>query len=169
MTRGRSSRQGAEPTRAAPRAALSATPTGRGARVSSTPIAPRLEKRLLVAAQAARQRAYAPYSSFRVGAAVLDERGRVHAGCNVENASYGLTICAERNALAAAVTAGARRICAAAVISGTVPPAPPCGACRQVLAELASDDAPILTVGADQKIRAYRLGDLLPARFALRA
>lgn len=132
-------------------------------------VAPGIQKKLLAAARAARQRAYAPYSEFRVGAAVLDERGRVHVGCNVENASYGLTICAERNALAAAVAAGARRIRAAVVVTGTVPPAPPCGACRQVLAELASDEAPILTVGSDRKVGAYFLGDLLPARFALRA
>ncbi|HEY6478364.1 MAG TPA: cytidine deaminase, partial [Polyangia bacterium] len=91
---------------------------------------------LVMAARAVRGRAHAPYSKFLVGAAVRDERGRIHVGCNVENASYGLTVCAERNAVAAAVAAGARRVRAVAVVSGSRPPASPCGACRQVLAEL---------------------------------
>jgi cytidine deaminase len=80
---------------------------------------------LVAAARAVRRRAHAPYSKFTVGAAVLDERGRVSVGCNVENASYGLTVCAERNAIAAAVAAGARRIRAMAVVSGASPPPPP--------------------------------------------
>jgi cytidine deaminase len=91
---------------------------------------------LLEAAREVRRRAHAPYSAFAVGAAVRDERGRIHVGCNVENASYGLTVCAERNAVAAAVAGGARHIRAAAVVSAARPPASPCGACRQVLAEL---------------------------------
>ena len=78
------------------------------------------------AAVAARRRAYAPYSKFHVGAAVL-AGGRIHAGCNVENASYGLTVCAERTAVGGAVVAGAKRIEAVVVSSGTVPPTPPCG------------------------------------------
>src|SRR6185295_9002990 len=85
-------------------------------------------KRLLAAARTARRHAHAPYSRFLVGAAVLDDRGRVSVGCNVENASYGLTTCAERNAVAAAVVAGARRLRAAAVVTGTRPPGRPCGA-----------------------------------------
>ena len=99
-------------------------------------------QKLLAAARAVRARAHAPYSRFRVGAAVLDERGRIHAGCNVENASYGLTVCAERNAIAAAVAAGARRILAVAVVSSDA--VTPCGACRQVIAQLASAATAVL-------------------------
>ena len=124
---------------------------------------------LIAAARRARARAYAPYSRFTVGAAVLDERGRVHAGCNVENASYGLSVCAERNAVAAAVAAGARRIAAVAVVTGADPAAPPCGACRQVLAELAGDDTPVLLAPprAALPIERWRLGALLPRTFRL--
>jgi cytidine deaminase len=124
---------------------------------------------LITAARRARAKAYAPYSRFTVGAAVLDERGRVHAGCNVENASYGLTVCAERNAVAAAVAAGARRITAVAVVSGAEPPAAPCGACRQVLAELATDEAPVMLAPARAAlpIERFRMRDLLPRAFRL--
>jgi len=123
---------------------------------------------LLAAARAVRQRAHAPYSNFRVGAAVLDETGRVHAGCNVENASYGLTVCAERNAVAAAVAAGARRVMAVAVASGSRPPASPCGACRQVLAELAAPSAPVFIAGPrGAPTTETTVGALLPLAFAL--
>jgi cytidine deaminase len=122
---------------------------------------------LVKAARAVRRHAYAPYSRFRVGAAVLDEAGRVHVGCNVENASYGLTVCAERNALAAAVSAGARAIKAVAVVTGARPPASPCGACRQVLAELGGDGMPVLLTGPTGPVKARRLGALLPEAFRL--
>ncbi|MFO0682937.1 MAG: cytidine deaminase [Sandaracinus sp.] len=90
---------------------------------------------LLAQAWAARERSYAPYSQYRVGAALQAEDGRVFVGTNVENASYGLAICAERSAIAAAVVAGARRFTAVAIVSGGAHPASPCGMCRQVLAE----------------------------------
>ena len=90
---------------------------------------------LIVAATEARLAAYAPYSNFRVGAAVLAADGRVFPGCNVENLSYGLTICAERNALFYAVASGARDFKALAVVADSVEPVSPCGACRQVMAE----------------------------------
>lgn len=116
------------------------------------------------AARDARRRAYAPYSGFRVGAAVL-AGGGLHRGCNVENASYGLTVCAERNAVAAAVAAGARRIDAVAVASGTTPPTPPCGACLQVLAELGGPGTAVLLVGARGSRVETTLGELLPRAF----
>jgi len=124
---------------------------------------------LLAAARAAASKAHAPYSSFRVGAAVLAD-GVVHAGCNVENASYGLAICAERVAIFAAITAGARRIDAVAVAcvdadAGATPGSlMPCGACRQVMAEFAAPDMPVLVDGAGS----FTLADLLPVPFALR-
>ena len=124
-------------------------------------------RRLVAAARAVRKRAHAPYSKFTVGAAVLDERGRVHVGCNVENASYGLTVCAERHAVAAAVAAGARRVRAVAVASGATPPALPCGACRQVLAELGDADTEILIAGPRGAPERTTLGALLPRAFSL--
>jgi cytidine deaminase len=125
--------------------------------------------RLIAAAREVRQRAHAPYSRFQVGAAVLDERGRIHVGCNVENASYGLTMCAERNAVAAAVAAGARRLTAVAVVANANPPASPCGACRQVLAELAMPTAPVVLAGPTGKARAtFTVGGLLPEAFVLK-
>ena len=98
---------------------------------------PLIRQELLRQARAAMKHAYAPYSRFRVGAAILLEDGRIFTGCNVENASYGLTICAERNAVFAAVAASAKKpeIVAAAVVNDHGVPCSPCGACRQVLAE----------------------------------
>ena len=98
---------------------------------------------------------------------MLDERGRIHAGCNVENASYGLTVCAERNAVAAAVAAGAKRIRAVAVCTPTA--ASPCGACRQVLAELGNAGSDVILAGPTGAPKRLTLGALLPLAFALRA
>jgi cytidine deaminase len=123
---------------------------------------------LLAAARAVRRHAHAPYSRFAVGAAVRDEHGRVHVGCNVENASYGLTICAERNAVAAAVAAGARAVRAVAVVTPTRPPGSPCGACRQVLAELGNARTRVLLAGPTGAPETTTLGALLPRAFALR-
>lgn len=127
---------------------------------------------LLDAAAAAARRAHAPYSRFAVGAAVLGESGRIHAGCNVENASYGLSICAERAAVCVAVAAGERRLCAVALVGGPAgAPAGeclPCGACRQVLAEFCAPDCPVLTAAPDGAVR-RRLADLLPEPFGLPA
>ncbi|MEW5985582.1 MAG: cytidine deaminase [Chloroflexota bacterium] len=117
---------------------------------------------LLAAACAARQRAYAPYSHYRVGAAVLADDGRLYTGVNVENASYSLTICAERAAVFQAVAAGARRILAVAVC--TENGGSPCGACRQVLSEFA-DDAPVWLSDAQGHVRQTTLYELLPDRF----
>ena len=121
---------------------------------------------LLRAARAVRRRAHAPYSGFRVGAAILDDDGRIHVGCNVENASYGLTVCAERNAVAAAVAAGARKIRAVAVVTAATPPATPCGACRQVLAELGRPETAVYLVGpTGARVATHDLGALLPEAF----
>jgi cytidine deaminase len=122
---------------------------------------------LVSAARDARRRAYAPYSRFRVGAAVR-AGGRVFEGVNVENASYGLTLCAERVAVAAAAAAGARRIEAVAVASGTSPPTPPCGMCLQTLAEFAGPDLPVQLAGARGSLVETTLGALLPRGFSKR-
>ena len=99
---------------------------------------------LVTAALVARERAYAPYSGYAVGAALLTARGAVFAGCNIENAAYGPSICAERVALGSAYAAGDRRIAALAVVTPTDGPASPCGICRQVIAELAPDAVVVL-------------------------
>ena len=116
------------------------------------------------AALQAREHAYAPYSAFRVGAAVVDASGAIHVGCNVENASYGLTNCAERAAVAAATVAGRRDIQFCVVVTDVSHPATPCGACRQVLFECAPD-MPILCTSADRNDVWYSLSDLLPNAF----
>lgn len=118
---------------------------------------------LIAAARQAQTRAYAPYSHFRVGAALESIDGAVFLGCNVENASYGLTICAERAAVFAAVSAGITRFRRAVVVSDVDPPAAPCGACRQVLAEFGLD-LPIEGVGLKTAVK-WRLSDLLPSAF----
>jgi cytidine deaminase len=126
-----------------------------------------VEQALVQAARAARAHAYAPYSGYAVGAAVLTDDGRVFAGCNVENASYGLSLCAERVAVFNAVASGARRLVAAAVCTpdgGT-----PCGACRQVLLEFtnAPDQFPVWVVSPDRVMARYTLAELIPHGFRL--
>lgn len=122
---------------------------------------------LLAAALAARERAYAPYSRFAVGAAVRTASGRVHAGANVENASYPLGLCAEAAAIAAMVAAGEQRIVEALVVGGGDRPITPCGGCRQRLAEFADAATPVHGVSAAGAFCLSRLGDLLPDAFAL--
>ena len=126
-----------------------------------------LEQRLpaLVAQAAeARQHAYAPYSSFRVGAALLSADGLSFFGANVENASYGLTMCAERVAIFQAVVAGAGR--PVALVVSAEPAAWPCGACRQVLAEFAQPDCLVIVAEGEREIARVRLADLLPHAFS---
>jgi cytidine deaminase len=121
-------------------------------------------ERLIEAARMARDHAYAPYSRFAVGAAVLAGSGRVFSGANVENASYGLTTCAERVAIFTAIAAGERRIDAVAVVTGASSPTPPCGACRQVIAEF-GPAATILVAGGAGAPLVWSANDLLPHAF----
>ncbi|MBL6719964.1 MAG: cytidine deaminase [Planctomycetes bacterium] len=122
------------------------------------------EDRLVEAARAVLAQAHAPYSGYAVGAALLDADGRIHVGCNVENASFGLTICAERTAVAHAVTLGARTFQGLVIAFAKEPVVPPCGACRQVLAEFAPD-LPVAWVGSGGVVGRARLGELLPGAF----
>ena len=109
--------------------------------------------------------AYAPYSRFQVAAAVRDELGRVFTGVNVENVSYGLSMCAERVAIFAAIAAGARRVTAMAVTSGVAEVLSPCGACRQVIAEFAAGDTPVYCVAAAGELQRWTVSELLPSGF----
>jgi cytidine deaminase len=120
-------------------------------------------ERLIGAAIAARERAHAPYSGFAVGAALLLDDGVVVSGCNVENASFGLTVCAERNAVAAAMAAGARSFRAIAVVADASPPASPCGACRQVLAEFGDCAVILANLSGDRSVTS--VAHLLPNAF----
>ena len=121
---------------------------------------------LIRAATQAAGKAYAPYSRFRVGAALLTKTGKVFAGCNVENASYGLAICAERNAMFSAVAAGEREFERIVIFTPTASLTGPCGACRQVMAEFAPN-LEVVLVNKTGKTRSYSLRKLLPAQFKL--
>src|ERR671934_1420823 len=123
--------------------------------------------RLLRAASEARTRAYAPYSGFAVGAAVL-ANGRVYSAANVENSAFPLSVCAERNAVALAVSDGARRIDAIAVVGGDSRPTAPCGGCRQVIAEFAGADAPVVYATRSGERVSTTVGALLPDAFSAR-
>lgn len=124
-----------------------------------------MDKELLEAALATRERAYAPYSKFLVGAAVRAESGKIYTGCNIENASYGLTVCAERNALFNAVGAGERKFNALCVVGDTEEPISPCGACRQVMAEFKVPCIILANLLGD--VKEYTLEELLPYGFTL--
>lgn len=119
---------------------------------------------LIAAAQKAKAKAYAPYSKFKVGAALLAKSGQVYTGCNVENASYGLTCCAERNAVFEAVGRGEREFIALAIVSDSPEPAAPCGACRQVLHEFAPE-LEVIMAGAKGHAKTRKLKELLPDSF----
>jgi cytidine deaminase len=116
---------------------------------------------LLEKAWSVRGAAYAPYSNFAVGAALLAESGQVFTGCNVENVSFGLTICAERAAVCAAISAGARRFRIICIVSDSISPVSPCGACRQVLAEF-SEDLEVICENRDGVRFRSSLSELLP-------
>ena len=122
---------------------------------------------LVEAARAARLHAHAPFSRFQVGAALLTKEGRVFTGCNVENATYGLTVCAERVAVWKAVSEGYRAFARIAVVADTAEPTPPCGACRQVLWELGGD-LEVILANLEAPKALYRMRDLLPHPFDAR-
>ena len=126
---------------------------------------------LLDAAQAARENSYSPYSHFKVGAAVLTDEGQIFSGTNIENSSYGLTVCAERNALFAAVGAGQRRLKALALVTQKIAGLKfnsPCGACRQVMSEFLAPDTPVYIAVLDGKKRicyCKKFSELMPFPF----
>ena len=122
---------------------------------------------LINAARAARERAFAPYSRFKVGAALETEDGTIITGCNIENATYGLTVCAERVAVWKAVSDGHRAFRRVAIVADTEAPTPPCGPCRQILWEFCGDVEVVLANLTEEKGR-YRLADLLPLPFDAR-
>jgi cytidine deaminase len=119
---------------------------------------------LVVAARRARRHAVAPYSAFKVGAALETPGGEVITGCNIENATYGLTICAERVAMFTALAAGHRRFRRVAVVADTAEPTPPCGACRQILWEFGGD-LEVILANLRRETARLRLSDLLPLPF----
>ena len=119
---------------------------------------------LMEAALAARENAYAPFSKFKVGAALEDDAGRIHTGCNVENATYGLTLCAERVAVFKAISEGARKFTRIAVAADTEELTPPCGACRQILWEFCGD-IEIIMVNPRGKTETIRVSQVFPRPF----
>jgi cytidine deaminase len=125
---------------------------------------PDVSDALLAAALAARENAFAPYSKFRVGAAIEDADGCIHTGCNVENATYGLTVCAERVAVFKAISEGVRKFRRVAIAADTDALTPPCGACRQILWEFCGD-VEIVLVNPRGKTETHRLKDLFPKPF----
>ena len=127
-------------------------------------IPPEKIEELVKAAREVQTKAYAPYSNFKVGAALLGKSGAIFTGCNVENASYGMTMCAERNAASHAVASGEREFSAIVIATDSPQPTPPCGACRQVLVEFSPDMEVILVNSAGQR-QILSLQSLLPHRF----
>jgi cytidine deaminase len=123
-----------------------------------------MSDRLIDAALAARLHAFAPYSQFLVGAAVEDDRGAIHTGCNVENATYGLTVCAERVAIWKALSEGVRKFRRVVVAADSDKLTPPCGACRQILWEFCGD-VPVTLVNLAGKTETYQLKELFPRAF----
>lgn len=120
---------------------------------------------LVGSARAALPKAYAPYSGFHVGAALLTDDGEIRLGVNIENASYPLSVCAERNAVAAMVMSGSRRVLAVGVATEADRPTPPCGGCRQVLWEFGDAETPVVAEGAGGVRVRWSLGELLPDAF----
>jgi cytidine deaminase len=127
------------------------------------------EQQLIEAAKEARPNAHAPYSGYRVGAALLDDTGTLHTGCNVENAAFPEGSCAEANAIGSMVTAGGKRIVAIAAVGGAdeIEACTPCGGCRQRILEFADENTRIILIGDGKQIDSYSIDELLPAGFRL--
>jgi len=121
-------------------------------------------KKLINEAEKARKRAYTPYSKFKVGAAVLSVDGKIFTGCNIENASFGLTLCAERVAIFKAISEGSTKFEAIAVVGDTDKPCSPCGACRQVISEF-GEDIPLIMANLKGDIKIKKIKELLPEAF----
>ncbi|MTH52465.1 cytidine deaminase [Bacillus mangrovi] len=121
---------------------------------------------LISEAKTARERAYVPYSKFKVGAALLTKSGKVYGGCNIENAAYSMCNCAERTALFKAYSEGEREFTAIAVVADTKRPVPPCGACRQVISELCSKDMKVILTNMNGSIEELTVRELLPGAFS---
>lgn len=126
-------------------------------------------RKLYKHARAASEKAYSPYSGAKVGVSLLDKQGNIHSGCNVENASYGLTQCAERNALAAAINAGMKKGHAQTILiyATGFEVLTPCGACRQVMSELMANDAVVISCHSETEYRSWSMEELLPNPFIL--
>jgi cytidine deaminase len=124
------------------------------------------KKELVEQSKLAREKAYVPYSKFKVGAALLSEDGKVYHGANIENAAYSLTNCAERTALFKAYSDGDTKFKALAVVADTKRPVPPCGACRQVISELCPPDMPVYLTNLQGDVQEITVKDLLPGAFS---
>jgi len=121
-------------------------------------------EKLIQEAEKARKKAYTPYSKFKVGAAILCDDGKIFSGCNIENASFGLTLCAERVAIFKAISEGSTKFKAIAVIGNTNKPCSPCGACRQVISEF-GEDIPLIMTNLKGEVRIKKIKELLPEAF----
>jgi len=128
------------------------------------------EQQLIDAAKEVRPNAHAPYSGYRVGAALIDETGALHTGCNVENAAFPEGTCAEANAIGSMVAAGGKRIVAIAAVGGAdeIEACTPCGGCRQSILEFADENTRVILIGDGKQIDSYSIEELLPAAFKLR-
>ena len=124
-------------------------------------------EKLVKEAEKARKRAYTPYSKFKVGAAILSADGKIFTGCNIENASFGMSVCAERVAIFKAISEGSTKFEAIAVVGDTDKPCSPCGACRQVISEF-GEDIPLIMANLKGDIKIKKIGELLPEAFGKR-
>lgn len=126
------------------------------------------KEKLLLAALEAKENSYAPYSNFHVGAALISENGNIYSGCNVENSSYGLTICAERSAIFKMVASGEKKIKSILIVGETQEFLPPCGACRQVISEFAEEDTEVILVTGKKEFKSIPFAEMMPYRFFLK-